>query len=411
MLLQFSVTNFLSIKEKVTLSMIASSDNSLSDNVTKFNNINLLKSVAIYGPNASGKTNILRAFSYMAHLITDSHKNQPGEADFKPFRLDRKTENGPSIFEIIIEIDGIKYIYGFSVGPSQVYNEYLYYYPRGRKRRIFIRDTRDPKIYTFPEDEIRQNIIKENTRENMLYLSRSANMNYEKTAIVVKWFSDKIRTIFRDSYTLGLERYTKKVCAENNEIKTRILSDYISKADKGIIGISIKEKEIGDDFLKDAPKEIRDLLIEQERRDVETIHFGWDKEGKEISIPFNLSEESNGTRKLFSWAGPFVDVLNNGRLLLIDEFENSLHPLLVRYLIGIFNNSEYNKNGAQLIIVTHSPYLLHPDVLRRDQIWLADKNSIQSTELRSLYEYRVRKYENIEKGYLAGRYGAIPNLG
>ncbi len=412
MLLQFSVANFLSIKEKVTLSMIASNDKSLSDNIIKFNKLNLLKSVAIYGPNASGKTNILRALLYMAQLIADSHKNQPGETiDFKPFKLDKKTENGPSIFEIVIEIDCIKYIYGFSVGPTQVYNEYLYYYPRGRKRRIFVRDTRDPKIYTFPEDEIRQNIIKENTRENMLYLSRSANMNYEKTSIVVKWFSDKIRTIFRDSPLLGLETYTKNVCAESNEIKAHILSDYISKADKGIIGITIKEKEIDNDFLKDAPKKIRDVLIEQERRDVETVHFGWDKEGKEIIVPFNLSEESKGTRKLFSWAGPFVDVLNNGRLLLIDEFENSLHPLLVRYLINTFNNPEYNKKGAQLIIVTHSPYLLHPDIMRRDQIWLVDKDNVQSTELHSLYEYRVRKYENIEKGYLVGRYGAIPTLG
>jgi hypothetical protein len=391
--------------------MVASEDDSLSNNIIEFDKTNLLKSIAIYGPNASGKTNILRALPYVASLIMNSHENQPGEAiDFRPFKLDKKTENSPSVFEIVFEIDGIKYTYGFSVDQSKVYKEYLYYYPRGRKRRIFVRDLDDPKIYTFPVDEIRQNVIKENTRENMLYLSRSANMNYEKTSIVVKWFSDKIRTILRDSYLLGLDTYTKKVCDESDDIKTLIMKSYISKADSGIVDIKIKEKEIGEDFLKDAPKEIRDIIIKQERRDVETIHHGLDKEGNKIAIAFNLSEESKGTRKLFSWAGPFVDVLKNGRLLLIDEFERSLHPLLVRYLLSMFNDPEYNKKGAQLIIATHSPYLLHPDILRRDQVWLTDKNSDQGTELRSLYEYRVRKYENIEKGYLAGRYGSIPNL-
>jgi len=412
MLLQFSVENFLSIKDRITLSMVASKDEYLEDNITKLNNFSLLKMAAIYGANASGKTNVLTAMSYITYLIINSHKNQSGETiEFRPFKLNKTSEESPSIFEIIFEIEGIKYVYYVSVNKNKVNKESLHYYPRGRKRLVFERDLAKPNIYTFPaDDEKRQNIIKENTPENMLYLSRSANMNYEKTSIVVKWFSKKIRTIFQDSYLLGLEGYTKKVCAEDESAKTRIIADFVSKADSSIVDLIIKEQELGDDFLEDIPKEIRDIIIEQERREAETIHLGVDKEGNEIKILFKLQEESRGTRKMFSLAGPFMDVLYNGQLLIIDEFERSLHPILVRYLIKFFNDPEYNKNGAQLIFATHVPYLLHPNILRRDQIWFAEKKKDQSTELRSLYEYRARKDENIEKGYLAGRYGAIPDL-
>ena len=412
MLLHFSVENFLSIKERVTLSMVASKDKSLDNNIINLNNMNLLKSAVVYGANASGKTNLLMALSYLTHLIINSHKNQSGETiEFRPFRLDKAFEEGQSTFEVFFEIDGIKYIYNLSIDKNKVNKEYLYYYPHGRKRMIFSRDLGNPNVYTFPaEDEKRQNVIKENTPENMLYLSRSANMNYEKTAIVVKWFSEKIRTIFRDSYLLGLEGYTKKICAKNENIKIEIIKNFVSKADSSIIDLAIKEKEIGDDFLEGVPKEIRDMIIEEEKRSAETVHLGLDKEGNEIRIAFALEEESKGTRKMFNLAGPFIDVLTNGRLLLIDEFERSLHPILVRYLIEFFNNPEYNKNGAQLIFTTHLPHLLHPNILRRDQVWFTEKKKDQSTDLRSLYEYKARKDENIEKGYLAGRYGAIPNL-
>jgi AAA15 family ATPase/GTPase len=392
--------------------MVASNDKMLDDNFMNFNNLKLLKSAAIYGANASGKTNILMALSYITQLILNSHKSRSGETlEFRPFRLDKKIENSKSTFEIVFEIGGVKYIYGISLDKNKVNKEHLYYYPHGRKKMIFNRDIDNPNIYTFPAaEETRQNVIKENTPENMLYLSRSANMNYEKTSIVVKWFSEKIKTIFMDSYVLGLDAYTKKICAENEGIKINIIKDFISKADSGIVDLAIKEKELGDDFLQGIPKEIRDIIVEEESRTAETVHLGLDKEGNEIKIAFDLEEESRGTRKMFSLAGPFIDVLSNGRLLLIDEFERSLHPILVRYLIEIFNSPKYNKNGAQLIFTTHDTYLLHPHILRRDQVWFTEKKGDQSTDLRSLYEYKARKDENIEKGYLAGRYGAIPNL-
>ncbi len=411
MLLQFSVENFLSIKDRVTLSLVASKDDLLSENTINFNKIKVLKSAALYGPNASGKTNILKALSYIIYLIGNSHINQPGQKiNIIPFRLDKTVEDRPSTFEIIFEIVGTKYIYGVSLDRNKVYKEYLYYYPHGRKRTIFIRDHENQNIYTFPVDENRQNVIKENTGENMLYLSRSANMNYERTSVVVKWFLNNIITMIQDSYLTDLSGYTKRICAENKTIKGEIMKRFVSKADRGIVDLTVKDIELREDFLKDLPQEIRDIVVEDIRREIETIHCGLDRNGERIKVAFRFEEESEGTRKIFKWSGPFLDAMVNGRLLLIDEFERSLHPLLVRYLIDTFNKSGFNNFGAQLIFATHSSYLLHPDILRRDQIWFTEKKADQSTDLRSLYEYRARKYENIEKGYLAGRYGAIPDL-
>lgn len=413
MLIEFSVENFLSIKDEITLSMVASKDKSLDFNITKFDKINLLKSAAIYGPNASGKTNILRALQYVAFLIINSHKTQSGEAiEFKPFKLNKACETMPSSFKIVFETGGIKYDYSLSLDRDVIHKEKLCYYPppHGKRRIIFERDLNSPSnTYRFPQDEKRQNVIKENTRDNMLYLSRSANMNYEKTSVVVDWFAKNFRAVFPEGFISTFQLYTKAIFASNDSKKEQI-RNLVSKADSGIIGIEVKDRELGDDFLKEFPKEVRELLQEDARQEVETTHVGLDDKGDNMKVQFKLSEESKGTQKMFNLAGPFADALSDGRLLIVDEIETSLHPLLVRYLVDAFNNPEYNKNGAQLIFATHTPFLLHPNILRRDQIWFTEKRLDQSTELRSLYEYKARKDENIEKGYLAGRYGAIPNL-
>lgn len=409
MLLEFSVENFLSIKDKVTMSLVASKDKSLNCNIISFHEINLLKSAVIYGPNASGKTNILKALSYITRLILNSDKNKPNEPiEYTPFKLNRTYEKKPSRFEIIFEIDSIKYIYGFSLDRDKIHNEYLYYYPFGRMATIFERDINDPAVYKFTADKQRQRGLKVNTPDNTLYLSKSANLNYEKTSVVVEWFREKMGIVLaQDFYLHGLGRYTKEVLFKNDIIKAQI-KNLISKTDRNIVDVRVKEREIGEDFFKDFPKDIRDLLIEDARREVEMVHFGLDRDGNETEVMLKLSEESSGTQKMFNMAGPFIEVLSNGEILVMDEFEMSLHPHLVRYLIDIFNSPKYNKHGAQLLIATHNTGLLRPNIMRRDQIWLTEKKADHSTELRSLYEYKARKDKNIEKGYLSGRYGAIP---
>lgn len=411
MLLEFSIENFLSIKERITMSLVASKDKSLDYNITKFNDMYLLKSAVIYGPNASGKTNILKALSYISHLILNSDRNKPGEPiDFRPFKLDKAYEERPSRFEIVFEIEGVKYIYGFSLDLYKIHNEYLYYYPYGRMSTIFERNINNLDIYKFTSDKPRQRSIKINTPDNTLYLSKSANLNYERTSIVVEWFRKKMGIILaRDVYLYGLGRYTKDALAKDTNIKSQI-KNLISKTDKNIIDVRIEERQIDNDIFKDYPKDVREYLIQDMRREVQMVHFGLDKNGDNTEIILKLSEESSGTQKIFNMAGPFIEVLSNGEILVMDEFEMNLHPHLVRYLIDIFNNPKYNKHGAQLIIATHNTSLLRPNIMRRDQIWLTEKKSDHSTELRSLYEYKARKDKNIEKGYLSGRYGAIPEL-
>jgi hypothetical protein len=412
MLLEFSLSNFLSIKDEITLSMIASNDKLLDKNTIKYNKLMLLKSAAIYGPNASGKTNILYALYYVTDLIINSHRIQSGETlDYRPFKLDKKYETNPSRFKIVLEIDSIKYIYEFSLDEDKIYQEKLWYFPppHYRKRVIFSRDiTRGDKVYKFPEkDEKMLNIIKDNTRNNMLFLSRSANMNYEKTSLVVDWFTKNIRTMFPENDLIpGI--YTKKALAADESKKTTI-RNILTKADSGIVGIDVKERSFNDDFLKEFPKELRDMILEEERKAVEIIHAGLDNEGNKIEVRFRFEEEAKGTRKMFNLAGPIMDALANGRLLTIDEIETSLHPILVRYLINLFNDPRYNKLGAQLIFTTHNTHLMHQTILRRDQMWLTEKGGDQGTRLLSICEFRVRPDENIEKGYLLGRYGAIPN--
>ena len=334
--------------------------------------------------------------------------------EINPFKLDKNFEDKPSGFEIVFEIDNIKYIYGFSLNETRVVSEYLYYYPHDKLATIFERDIYNNPIYRFTIDKKRQRDLTINTPDNTLYLSKSANLNYEKSSIVVKWFREKLGTIRpRDFYLPNLSKYTKGILAEAKDDTTkRNVMDLITKADIGIADVRIKDIDVeADEFLKDFPKEIRDMFVEDARRSVETVHFGVDKEGNKIDVIFDLSEESSGTQKIFNMAGAFIEVLSNGELLVMDEIETSLHPHLVRYLVDIFHNPKYNKYGAQLIIATHNTTLLHPNILRRDQVWFTEKKADHSTDLRSLYEYNERKDKNMEKGYLSGRYRGHPFIG
>jgi AAA15 family ATPase/GTPase len=301
-------------------------------------------------------------------------------------------------------LDNIKYIYGVALNEFNIQEEYLYYYPKGRPSIIF--DRLNTNEYRFTKDIGRQKDIKTNTPDNTLYLSKSANLNYEPTVKVVKRISDNVIIIDQDAYltyTYGI--YTKGALLSNKDIKDKV-TRLVKKADSGIVTLDVIKRELSDDFAKGYPQEFRDILIDDESKVVETTHMGLDQE----KVIFGLSDEAGGTRKIFNIAGPFIDVLINGKLLVIDELETSLHPILIRYLLHTFNNPKFNKNGAQLIFTTHNTSLLRTDILRRDQIWLAEKRKDQSTDLRSVFEYKARKGENMEKGYLSGRYGAIPML-
>lgn len=348
-------------------------------------------------------------------MVSSSHNKLPGQTlPFIPFKLDEYYKTRPSRFELVFAIDNVKYIYGLSLDKTKIHKEYLYYYPKGKIAMIFDRDIDRPsQIYKFNTDKKIQNEFCLKTPENTLYLSKSANLNYEKTSSIVKWFINQVVVVLDEmSYFFDLDDYTKALVLEDDSSRTKI-RDLISKADTGIVDFEIKERAVGDDYLKDLkdwPKELKDKLVQKYSQQVEIKHKGRDKDGKEIEVIFKMSEEASGTKMVFNIAGPFLDTLTNGGLLIMDELEAHLHPHLTRYLVDMFNNPEYNKGNAQLIFATHNTTLLHDNILRRDQIWLTEKKEDNSTDLRSVFEYRARKDENIEKGYLSGRYGATPIL-
>lgn len=418
MLLQFTVKNFLSIKDEVTLSMVASKDSSFEDNLLPYEDgkkiKNALKSVVIYGANASGKSNILKALRFVKNFIKNSHEMQQGiKIQRKPFKLDNRCINEPSEFQIVFIHNNVKYLYGFSVTEDEVIDEYLYYYPNGRQSIIFERE-RDE--YKFTIDVERQSELKNKFHsKNKLFIATESLWEYEKAKVPFEWLSSYLNIFINHD---GLEGYT--VSSMHNDEKINLLvKKYIKLADVGIddIAVDIKRSDdiINSDVFKLLSEDVKSQLLKKVQDaniiDIKMIHKAKDKEGNITNYKFDIDEESDGTQKFFGLLGPWINALLNGYTIVIDELDIRLHTLLVKKLMGMFLDPDVNKNNAQLIFTTHDTNLLDSDLLRRDQIWFTEKKEDKSTDLYSLYDFGgVRKSISIEKGYLQGKYGAIPVL-
>lgn len=409
MLIEFSVENFLSIKDRVTLSMVASKDTSHENNLIKDTDkgLNVLKTAAIYGANASGKTNVLKAISFFSSLIRNSHEMQQGKKfGLENFKLDRDYKSKPSSFDIIFKVDDVKYAYGFSVTDDKVIDEYLYYYPKGRQSIIFEREDTDQ--YKFTSDIEKQTQIKDKFHStNKLYISTASLWEYEKTQAPFNWLKDKLNIFI---YHSELQDITIELMKQNESINKRVKS-LLKKAVKDIEDIKITEIEIDpkdNPILKYLNEEARSqLFTDRKLLSVNTFHKMNDSEDL---VQFDLRDESDGTKKLFGLLGPWIEVLDKGETIVVDELDIRLHSHLTRFLVELFHNPEINKNNAQLIFSTHDTNLLDQDLFRRDQIWFTEKKEDKSTDLYSLDDFPVRKDAAIEKGYLQGKYGAIPYI-
>lgn len=415
MLIEFSVENFLSIKNKITLSMMASKDTSHPDNLISYEdhkkNVNLLKTSVIYGANASGKTNILKSMKFMSWFINNSHKMQQGKKISRiPFKLDSSCIYKPSTFEVIFIYKGIKYSYSFSVNGEKVIEEYLYYYPNGRQSTIFERW--DTNNYKFTVDVDEQNMLKERNTDNKLYISTAALWNYDKVKAPFEWLSDNLVVIIENQ---NFQAYTGHLMNTDPKIN-ELIKEYMKIADLGIDNIKVTEMSIDEalngDFLNGISNkdklELLSKVKDAEFVDIRTVHYGNDENQNHIEVQFEMDEESHGTQRLFGLLGPWIDVLKNGHTLVVDELDIRLHTILTQALVKLFLNPNINTKGAQLIFTTHDTNLLNQDILRRDQIWFAEKDNVKSTDFYSLDDFGIRKDERIEKGYLQGKYGAIP---
>lgn len=399
MLLEFSLENFLSFKDNVSFSMLANGTKGLDDNYVNVFDKKVLKTAAIYGANASGKSNLFKVLDLVGSMIGNSiNANINSKLPIVPFKFE-DTEK-LSRFEIKFIKEGIKYVYGFSANSLKVVDEYLYYYPNGREAKIF--DRTETNVYSFaPSDNKILNEIKEKTAANKFFLSVATNWNYKKTKPAYDFLTIDLGTCFN----LEMLKTTafKFYSSDSGKKKKKAILNFLKQADFNIADFDVEVRKIPREFL---PNNISYVMNDEEYK-VFNAKFTHVFNGKKYTLDFE--EESAGTQIFFILL-PFVAIaMDTQRVLIVDELDRGLHPFLVQYIVSIFNNPNINTNGAQLIFNTHDTNLLDLNLLRRDQIWFTEKNSATgSSDLYSLSDFSVRKNENIEKGYLLGRYGAVP---
>lgn len=409
MFIDFNVKNFRSFHEQQMFSLIKSKSDEHPNNafsIHENSNFSLLKTVAIYGANASGKSNFLKALYTMKRIVTGNYQ-RGDKLPITPFKLNSSTIDQPTEFEITFIVDNVRYQYGFSASATQIYDEWLFAYPKGHAQKWFERiwdqetQSYDWKFSSFLLGS--KQIWLQSTRENALFLSTAVQLNSEQLKPIFDWFNDILHFSNSDGFT---PIFTANLCEDN---KSDIL-EFLKTADFHISDINVEKKELNiSDFPTEMPEQLKDFLAKNLKGEkglrLETIHI--DNNGKQV--PFDFHDESDGTQKFFAFAGPILDVLRNGYVLCIDELNVNLHPKLVKFLVELFHHPESNPKNAQLIFTTHETSILTQDVFRRDQIWFCERSKEQSSILYPLSDFSPKKgKENLELGYLSGRYGALP---
>jgi len=416
MLIEFSTANFRSLRDRQTLSLTKAKGDELVESNTfttvAANKFELLRSAAIYGPNASGKSNSLLALQTMKEIILESATNlQRGDKlPVTPFRLSKATRHAPSEFEVIFIVDKVRYQYGFSATEDRIHEEWLLAYPKGQPQRWLGRvwdeqkQGYDWKLGNNLTGE--KQLWQKSTRDNALFLSTAVQLNSERLQPVYDWFNDTLRMTNISGWSPG---FSASLCEKSE--KTQVM-DFLRAADLNIEDIVVETepfdiKALPDDMPTHVKKMFADELKDKKLVDIKTVHKS--EEGDKVT--FDFEDESDGTRKLFAFAGPWIDTLANGYVLIIDELHDNLHPRLVQFLVRLFHNSETNPNNAQLVFTTHETSILNQDEFRRDQVWFCEKGEDQATTLYPLTDFSPRKgRENLELAYLSGRYGALPYI-
>lgn len=398
MLIQFAVENYMSLRDETVLSMDAGAGSELRENLQDYQDGYLLPTAAIYGANAAGKSNIFKAMTAALRIIRESNDRQIDRAVpfIHPYAFDEEHRHLPSKFDFTFVINHVKYQYGFSADSSKIYDEYLYKYSSKLPSLIFERtNTKDYKYTKSNESKLKQ--YEEKTAPNKLFLATATNWNCELTKEAYPWFAKGINTYNNANFNITLDAL--EVFAHGGDSLQSFITSLLKTADINITGYSI------DSQTKNLPEGLLKAYA------LRTNHIVTNDDTTcEYTLPFDA--ESEGTKRIFIFGPIIKDALENGRTIVVDEIDNSLHPLFLEYLIQLFNSRETNPNKAQLIFNTHSVETLSLDLLRRDQIYFVEKNHENGvTELYSLDEFSPRKTENVRKGYLQGRYGAIPNIG
>ena len=378
MVLLFRLNNIFSFRDETTLDLQAAKiqtekGKALSGNMFPAAGGQVLKSVSVFGANASGKSNVIKGIKACVDMIRTSHTyNENTIFAVAPFKFDGYDKN-PSSFFVRFIIEGIEYEYSFSMTRTEILTEHLFYYPKGRRSLVFSRDeSKGPdkkNIYEFKQAIKRPMDVAANTSRKTLFISRASQMDRDIAKRVFRFFSEDVVLDYKES-AMPIDSFMKTR-------KEQIL-EILNTADSDIVDIRIQGNAL------------------------KTFHRG----NPDIAFDFD-TEESEGTKTLFQMMLSMIDIIRNGRTLLIDEIDTSLHPHLVEYIINLFNNSD----NAQLIYTTHNTHLLNTDFQRRDQVYFVNKREDGCSDLYSLYDFKdFRDTFDMEKAYLQGRFDAVPYL-
>ncbi len=414
MLIEFRVKNFRSLRDEQVLSLVASKDKTLQDTHTQATGISaapaVLRSAVVYGANASGKSNLIKALQYMRGVVTESATAMQPSQTFavQQFRLDAVSVGQPSEFEVTFLNDGVRYQYGFAMTTQRIVSEHLLVYKSFKPQHWFTRrfdaDT-SKDIYDFgPGLKGPKNLWEGATRPNALFLSMAVQLNSESLRPLFDWFLNHL-VIFNEQAQLSPQMSIELLKQADGR---KEICNFLSSADISIADIDVETRKVPGQAIHFDLMAGKTEVRSEEMEEHKVLFHHVTEQGKAV---FDIMDESNGTRNLLFLAAPVLNILNKGLTLVIDELDNSLHTLLVRELVRLFHRPEINTGGAQLIFTTHDTSLLDaPNLFRRDQVWFVEKDRDQTSTLVSLSEFSPRKNEALERGYLMGRYGGVPFL-
>jgi AAA15 family ATPase/GTPase len=435
MLIRFCVENFMSFNEEVELSMVASRYRSLPHHVIKregSKDLRVLRTAVIYGPNAAGKSNLVKAIAFGKELITQGTK--PNQIiPVTRFRLDNKCAKKPCKLQYDIRIGGRIYSYWFTVDGTQIYEELLVEIGKDKDNILFQRKTDKDKVKIIFSNELYKtakerdflDFVATGTRPNQLFLTESALRNVSRFLPVYHWFDTVLKIIFPNSPFIPLEAVVKNEASAKKQFL-----NYIQKFDTGVSDLQIKEGSLEDASIDEAMKEeIKDTLKDGDAALIRGLGGDRytvirDKHGKIIVLqlltthkmrdgiaekPFKLSEESDGTQRMLDFIPILSDKQGQQNVYVIDEIDRSLHPNITEAFLDDFLNQQ-KTHLSQLIVTTHETHLLNFKLLRRDEIWFVDKNENGESLIFSMEEFKPRYDKDIRRGYLNGRFGAVPVL-
>lgn len=408
MLLEFAVENFKSIRDEARLNLVAGRGNEQRDTHLVKPELSgdvhigpLVRSIAIYGPNAAGKSNLINALGAMKYIVTHSTEHL-AELPVTPFRFDPDCEDEATMLEVLCIAEGVRYQYGFRATRHHVIDEWLFAWPRGRLQVWF---ERTENAWEFgPNLTGDKKVWQRATRPNALYLSTAVSLNSEQLRPIYDWFEKRLKVIDAQGWS---NLFSISWCRDQRK---REIVDFLNVADLGISDIRVVAEEFQPRQLRrDIDPELKQHLVDKwAGNQIPELRLSHNT-GNSSPSELQLEDESDGTQRIFALAGPWLDSLKNGNVIVFDELHASLHPALVRFLVDQFHDSQLNARGAQLVFTTHDTSILNQDVFRRDQIWFCERNEKQETRLFPLTEFSPRKgLENLERSYLTGRYGALP---